>query len=54
MKKLRSWAKQVDSLMAKNDTPLDEVSVLNDFLKKIPEDRFRYIEAETKWMKIFV
>ena len=40
--------------MAKNDAPLDEVSVLNGFLKKIPEDRFRYNEAETKWMKIFV
>ena len=39
--------------MATKDELFDEVSALNDLLKKIPDDKFCKNEAETKWMKIF-
>ena len=39
--------------MATKDELFDEVSALNDLLKKIPDDEFCKNEAETKWMKIF-
>ena len=39
--------------MATKDELFDEVSALNDLLKKIPDDEFCKNEAETKWIKIF-
>ena len=39
--------------MATKDELFDEVSALNDLLKKIPDDEFCKNEAEAKWMKIF-
>ena len=50
---VRELAKQVDPPMATKDELFDEVSALNDLLKKIPDDEFCKNEAETKWMKIF-
>ena len=50
---VRELAKQVDPPMATKDELFDEVSALNDLLKKIPDDEFCINEAETKWMKIF-
>ena len=50
---VRELAKQVDPPMATKDELFDEVSALNDLLKKIPDDEFFKNEAETKWMKIF-
>ena len=50
---VRELAKQVDPPMTTKDELFDEVSALNDLLKKIPDDEFCKNEAETKWMKIF-
>ena len=50
---VRELAKQVAPSMANKDELFDEVSALNDLLKKIPDDEFCKNEAETKWMKIF-
>ena len=50
---VRELAKQVDPPMTTKDELFDEVSALNDLLKKIPDDEFCKNEAKTKWMKIF-
>ena len=46
-------AKQLDPEMAMMDELFDEITVLNNLLKKIPLDVFRKGKAENKWMNIF-